>query len=56
MNSCSQCGSSVPTGQNICSMCYGDIDHGSDGHYRVWAEEQERRSDEEKSYYESEEE
>jgi hypothetical protein len=23
-------------------MCYGDIDHGKDGYYRRWAEEQEQ--------------
>ena len=23
-------------------MCYGDIDHGTDGYYREWAEHQER--------------
>ena len=37
---CTQCGSSVPDGQSICSMCMGDINHGSDGHYQQWAEEQ----------------
>jgi len=42
MNSCVQCGSPIPEGQQTCSMCYGDIDHGSDGYYRRWAEEQER--------------
>ena len=24
-------------------MCYGDIDYGTDGYYRQWAEEQERK-------------
>jgi len=42
MGQCSQCGSSVPDGQGICSMCMGDINHGSDGHYQRWAEEQEQ--------------
>lgn len=41
---CTSCGSSVPDGQRSCSMCYGDIDHGRDGYYRAWAEEQERRA------------
>ena len=27
-------------------MCYGDIDHGKDGYYRQWAEEQDRRAEE----------
>ena len=40
MNSCTQCGSQIPDGQNTCSMCYGDIDHGSDGYYQEWAEQQ----------------
>lgn len=43
MNNCNQCGISIPDGQRSCSMCYGDIDHGSDGRYREWAEEQRRR-------------
>lgn len=38
---CTSCGSPIPDGQgNSCSMCYGDIDHGRDGYYRQWAEEQ----------------
>lgn len=37
MNYCSCCGIPIPKGQNICSMCMGDIDHGSDGYYREWA-------------------
>ena len=40
MGSCSQCGSSVPDGQGICSMCYGDPGHGSDGYYQEWLETQ----------------
>jgi hypothetical protein len=27
-------------------MCYGDIDHGKDGYYRAWMEEQERQEQE----------
>lgn len=46
MNSCSQCGSPIPVGQSVCSMCYGDIEFGKDGYYRQWAEEQERRNTE----------
>lgn len=38
---CSSCGNSIPDGQgSSCSMCYGDIDHGTDGYYREWAEQQ----------------
>lgn len=35
---CSSCGIEGVNG--ICSMCYGDIDHGSDGLYREWLEEE----------------
>ncbi len=36
---CTSCGLPIPDGQgSSCSMCYGDIDHGSDGYYRQWAE------------------
>ena len=31
-------------------MCYGDIDHGRDGYYREWAEEQERAQQEQDEY------
>ena len=27
-------------------MCYGDIDHGNDGYYRVWAESQNQEEQE----------
>lgn len=39
---CVDCGSPLPDnqGSRTCSMCYGDIDHGRDGFYRRWAEEQ----------------
>ena len=43
MKYCSSCGSSIPEGQGkCCSMCYGDIDYGTDGYYRQIYEEQER--------------
>jgi hypothetical protein len=29
-------------------MCYGDIDHGSDGYYRRWAEEQDAKHEEDR--------
>jgi hypothetical protein len=38
MAACVCCGRSIPDGQSTCSMCYGDIDHGSDGYYREWME------------------
>ena len=40
---CTMCGSVIPTGQRVCSMCYGDIDYGRDGYYREWAERQEQK-------------
>lgn len=43
---CSQCGSPIPAGQRICSMCMGDIDHGKDNYYRDWAERQQEREQE----------
>ncbi|MDD4987010.1 MAG: hypothetical protein PHQ43_14820 [Dehalococcoidales bacterium] len=39
MPNCVMCGASIPEGQRVCSMCYGDIDYGSDGYYRRWAEQ-----------------
>lgn len=47
MANCTSCGSPIPDGQGkSCSMCYGDINHGSDGYYQKWAEEQERAREE----------
>jgi len=28
-------------------MCYGDIDHGNDGYYRKWAEQEDDRHEQE---------
>ena len=48
MPNCSSCGSAIPEGQGkSCSMCYGDIDYGHDGYYREWADDQERRREDE---------
>jgi hypothetical protein len=53
MATCVMCGAWIPDGQRTCSMCYGDVDHGNDGHYRRWMEqedderEQEREQEEE---------
>jgi len=46
MANCGMCGSPIPDSQNTCSMCYGDIEHGTDGYYREWVEEQERQEEE----------
>lgn len=42
MANCVDCGSWIPNdqGSKTCSMCYGDISHGKDGYYALWAEEQ----------------
>jgi len=42
MGNCVMCGSSIPDGQNCCSMCYGDPEYGRDGYYRQWLEEQDQ--------------
>jgi len=47
MNQCVCCGEPVPDGQRTCSMCYGDIDHGKDGYYRQWAEQENERQQQE---------
>ena len=51
MNNCRSCGISIPEGQTVCSMCYGDPYHGSDGYYLRELEkeaqhEEERRREE----------
>lgn len=38
MSYCVSCGSPCET--TSCSMCYGDIAHGTDGYYEKWAREQ----------------
>ena len=47
---CSQCGSPIPDnqGSKTCSMCYGDVDHGKDGYYQRWMEEQWEREEEQR--------
>ena len=42
MNACVSCGSPVPPGQRNCSMCYGDPEHGRDGYYQAYLDEQAR--------------
>jgi len=49
-NYCKSCGVSIPNGQSVCSMCYGDVDYGRDGYYRRWAEAQQKRQEEDKAY------
>lgn len=46
--SCGSCGSPLPDSHrhSVCSMCYGDIDYGTDGYARAWYEEQERQQQE----------
>jgi len=47
---CIMCGLPIPDnqGSKTCSMCYGDIDHGKDGYYRRWVEEEMQREEERK--------
>lgn len=48
MANCIMCGSPLPSnqGSKICSMCYGDPDHGKDGYYRREIERQAERDEE----------
>ena len=43
MNYCKMCGSPIPDGQNVCSMCYGDVGYGRDGYYEEWARQQQQQ-------------
>lgn len=46
MPNCISCGAWIPEGQgSSCSMCYGDVDHGSDGYYRDWVERQDQEQE-----------
>ncbi len=36
LNFCVSCGVAIPSGQRVCSMCYGDPFYGSDGYYLGW--------------------
>ena len=46
MSNCTMCGINIPEGQNVCSMCYGDVDYGRDGYYRDEMERQDRSNTE----------
>ena len=46
MERCKMCGVSIPDGQEICSMCMGDVGHGRDGHYLRELEREEQRAQE----------
>jgi hypothetical protein len=52
---CSMCGSPIPDdqGSSTCSMCYGDVDHGKDGYYRRWMEEQWKEEEQKQQEQES---
>lgn len=52
MPSCASCRASIPEnqGSTVCSMCYGDPDHGRDGYYRASMEEAQAQAEQE--YYE----
>jgi len=41
MANCTSCGSPIPDDQGkSCSMCFGDPDHGHDGYYQAWIDQQ----------------
>lgn len=52
MKYCTSCGSPIPEGQGkSCSMCYGDVNHGTDRYYENWllermAEDENRQREE----------
>jgi len=41
-NFCKSCGVSIPSGQNFCSMCYGDPAYGSDDGYENYLREKDK--------------
>lgn len=43
MSNCIMCGIEIPDNQKICSMCYGDPYHGSDGYYLEYLNKQEEK-------------
>ncbi len=50
MGSCTSCGSSIPDDQGgSCSMCYGDIAHGSDGYYEQWAMQEDQKAEDQRN-------
>lgn len=47
MKYCTSCGNPIPENQgNSCSMCYGDVNFGSDGYYQEFMEEHARQAQE----------
>jgi len=51
MPDCSGCGSYIPEGQgSLCSMCFGDPCHGSDGYYQEYLDRQQRLEYEKQEY------
>lgn len=50
---CVDCGLPIPDDQKVCSMCCGDIDYGSDGYYRQWAEAELQREAEDREWEEA---
>lgn len=49
MKHCKSCGVELPESHrhDTCSMCYGDIDYGTDGYYRQYMEEDDKRREQE---------
>lgn len=46
MNNCRSCGISIPEGQTVCSMCYGDPYYGKDDYYLRELEKETQREEE----------
>jgi len=42
MKNCRVCGNPIPNRQDICSMCFGDVEYGTDNYYRDWIERQDK--------------
>ena len=53
---CVSCGAPLPDSHRHrnCSMCYGDIDYGTDGYYREYMEEWQRQEHEREQQREEE--
>lgn len=46
-DSCSMCGSAIPDGQGVCSMCYGDVGYGNDGYYQEFMDKAQQEQEKE---------
>ena len=51
MNCCRSCGSTIPRGQDVCSMCYGDPFYGRDDYYLDYLQRMQEDASREREYY-----